>query len=43
MHIDYSIFLCFVTEGNLGRVFNLSQAGESHKDISDEAGTLLGH
>lgn len=40
MHIDCSIFLCFVTEGNLGRVFNSNQAGESYKDISDEAGTL---
>lgn len=38
MHVDQSIFLCFVTEGNLGRVFNLNQAGESYKDISNEVG-----
>lgn len=41
MPIDYSILLCFVTGGNLGRVFNLNQAGESYKDISYEVGTLL--
>lgn len=41
MHIDESIFFCFVTEGSLGRVFNLKQAGEPYKNITNEVCTLL--